>query len=351
LLTTTRQPAEVVAARDAEDAVLPGEPSGSDAGPGPDAARGPRFPAALPVALEVRGQRSEALRRTIEGVLGWQLVDDLTASLVPPALRLADVTATRRDGTPVVLLVGAEDDPRVAAEATFRLRPAAVVGWPATDEHLVAAASRAAAAPRTAAAVTATVRVGGAGGGVGTTTVASALAGLAAWRGATVLLASGDAVLLPPGAPAIEPAALAAPDLFVRAAAVRGVVGARAVRTTGPVLDVALTDPTVGVAVLDVGVADEADVLVLRPDAAGLAALERTSAAAVVVTGAGPVPTRALAAAVGGRRRVDAPWSHRVARAALVGRVPAALPGSYVRALAGLVPTDPRTADVPGPSG
>jgi hypothetical protein len=309
------------------------------------------LPVALPVAIEVRGALLDPLRRTAEGVLGWQVVDEVTASLVPPAVRLVDTDAVRRDGTPIVLLCTGDDDPVAAAEATARLVPDAVVGWPATDAMLSAAVGRAAATPRATAPSAATVRVGGAGGGVGTTTVALTLAGIAAWRGATVLLASGDGVLLPTGAPAVDPGALTAPDLFVRAAAVRGVVGARAVRTIAPVLDAEVRDPTVGVVVLDVGVADEVDVLVLRPDATGLAALERTAAAAVVVTGTGPVPGHVLTAAIGRRRRVDAPWSHRVARAALVGRVPAALPGRFVRSLAGLVPDVGSRRRVRGPDG
>jgi hypothetical protein len=309
------------------------------------------LPVALPVAIEVRGPLLDPLRRTAEGVLGWQVVDEVTASLVPPAVRLVDTTGVRRDGTPIVLLCTADDDPVAAAEATARLGPDAVVRWPATDAALSVAVGRAAATPRATAPSAATVRVGGAGGGVGTTTIALTLAGIAAWRGATVLVASGDGVLLPTGAPAVDPGALTAPDLFVRAAAIRGVVGARAVRTTAPVLDVGVSDPTVGVAVLDVGVADEVDVLVLRPDATGLAALERTAAAAVVVTGTGPVPGHVLTAAIGRRRRVDAPWSHRVARAGLVGRVPAALPGRFVRSLAGLVPDVGGRRRTHGPDG
>jgi hypothetical protein len=308
---------------------------------------GGSLPSALPVSLEVGGPRREAVRRTVEGALGWQLVDDDTAALVPPAVRLVDVAAVAVSATPTVLLVTDTDDPCAAAEATARLDPAAVVPWPTSDTRLAAAVARAGAAPRRDRSTTATVRLGGSAGGVGTTTVALALAGLAAWRGATVLVASGDRVVLPRGAPTIEPAALAAPDLFVRAAAVRGVVGARAVRLTEPPVDVRLADPTVGAAVVDLGVADEVDVLVVRPDAAGIAALDRTSAAAVVVTGSGPVPGRDLAAAIGRRRRVDLPASHRVARAALVGRVPAALPGRYVAALAPLLPAPPRTRDGP----
>lgn len=296
--------------------------------------------AAVPVALDLRGRSAEAVRRAVEAH-GWQAVDEATAALVPPVVRLADVTAPAGDGTPTVLLVGIDDRALDAASACLRVRPTTVVAWPDVDGVLVDAVLAATSAPRRTTSSATLLRVGGAGGGVGTTTVALALAGLAAWRGQATLVASGDAVLLPSGTPGIDPSALTAPDLWSRATVIEGVPGARAVRTSSPPFDTTVSDPSVATAVLDLGVADEVDVLVLRPDAAGVAALERTSAAAVVVVGDGPVAPHALSAAVGGRRRVDLPWSHRIARAGLVGRVPAALPGRAVRALLPLVPAGP----------
>jgi hypothetical protein len=299
------------------------------------------LPAALPVVLDVRGPWTANVRGVVEGELGWQPVDEVTATLVPPAVRLADVSAGPGDGTPTVLVVTAEDAPAAAAEATIRVRPSAILDWPATGDDLIAAVTRATAAPRGSAVVTPTLRIGGAAGGVGTTTVALAVAGTAAWRGRSVLVASGEAVLLPPGTPSIDPAALAAPDLWSRAAAIEGVPGARAVRTVAPAHEGSVVDPSVEVAVLDLGVASDVDVLVVRPDALGLAALTRTTAAVVAVVGRGPATDRALSDAIGGRRRLDLPWSARVGRAALVGRVPASLPGSFVRALLPLVPSGP----------
>jgi hypothetical protein len=81
--------------------------------------------------------------------------------------------------------------------------------------------------------------------------------------------------------------------------------------------------------------------LVFRPGAAGLGALADTTAAVVIVVGDGPASPRAVAEAIGGRRRIDLPWSVRVGRAGLVGRVPASLPGSFVRALLPLAPPEP----------
>ncbi len=295
---------------------------------------------AVPVALDLRGRLAEALRPAIEAH-GWQVVDEATAALVPPLVRLADVTTAAASATPTILLVTPEDAPADAAATCLRLRPLAVVGWPDERGGLDAAVEAAVSAPRGAVTSVTTLRVGGAAGGVGTTTVALALGGLAAWRGRPTLIASGDRLLLPDAAPTVDPSALAAPDLWARAATVDGVPHARAVRTTSPPFATEVADPTVTVAVLDLGVADDVDVLVVRPDAAALPALERTSAAAVVVVGEGAAPARQLSAAIGGRRRVDLPTSRRCARAALVGRVPAALPGRLVRALLPLVPSGP----------
>ena len=300
------------------------------------------LPAALPVAVELRGRLADAVRRTVEGQLGWQPVDAATAELVPPAVRLVDVAVTSPSSVPTVLLVSPDDPPAVAAEAARRVRPQAVVGWPDDRGRLVTAVTVATASPRATGPTAAVLHLGAAGGGVGTTTLALAIAGISAWRGRATLVTSGDAVLVPPGTPTIDPAALAAPDLWSRATPLVGVPDARAVRTTAPPVDVAVADPSVEVLVVDAGVADDVDVLVCRPDAAALAALERTSAAAVVVVGEGPVAERDLTRAIGGRRRVDVPRSARVARAAVVGRVPAALPGRLVRSLLPLVPAGDR---------
>lgn len=318
-------------------------PSGVKASAGADAdiaLAPPTTPqAALPVAIDVRGRLAEVVRRDVEGALGWQPVDEATSSLVPPLVRLADVDAPGGDATPVVLLVTPDDEPAAAAAATLRLRPAGVVAWPGPRDELVAVVGRATAAPLSTTSTSTTLRIGGAAGGAGATTVALALTGLLAWGGTSTLLASGDRLLLPDDAPTITPDALSAPDLWARAAGVVGVPDARAVRTITPPYDVSLTDPAIDMAVVDLGVADDVDVLVLRPDAPGLAALERTAAAAVVVVGEGPVPQRALAQAIGGRRRIVLPWSARVARAAVVGRVPNALPGRFVRSLLPLTPS------------
>ena len=304
---------------------------------------------ALPVAVEVTGRLEPEVRRYVEGILGWQPVDPDTARVVPPALRLLSVTAgpppasgpsrlAAAGSVPGVLLLDEEVDAATAAVAGARLQPAATLQWPAEREQL---AERAAALlQRTPAPPSSTdvVRVAGAGGGVGTSTVALALAGLAAWRDLQVLVVVG------PGAPVgevrrVAADALSAPDLLQRATPLPGVAGAAAVLVEEPVGDVDRRATGADLVVVDAGRDAEPDVLVCRPDRAGLQRLPTTTAGIVVVNGDGPVGTSALVRAAGGRRRIVLPTSSRVARAGLHARVPTALPGTWLRRLLPAVPT------------
>ena len=181
------------------------------------------------------------------------------------------------------------------------------------------------------------MRVGGASGGVGVSTVVLALAGLVGWSGRRTLAAVragapvGDVRTLPPDA-------LGAVDLWGRATPLAGAGQARVVGLVGAGSCPPLDDPGLAAAVLDEGVATDVDVLVLRPDAAGLAAAADTAAGALVVVGRGPAPARDVAAACGSRRRVEVPRSARVAHAGLHARVPTSLPGSFLRELSPLIP-------------
>jgi hypothetical protein len=304
---------------------------------------------ALPVAIELRGPHTDGVRGWVEGVLGWQPVEGTTADLVPAALRLVDVASTAVDGSrvpiPTVLLLGPEVPAPAAVEAALRLRPDVALAWPDDRERLREAVGAVLAAPRTPRPAGRVVRVGGSAGGTGTSTVALALAGLAAWSGARTLVAVGRTAPVG-GVVAVPSAALASPDLWQRATVLPGVARGRAVR----IVDQAppsLPDPASGeleVAVLDVGVASDVDVLVARPDASGSEAAGATTAAVVVTVGEGRATADAVRRACGGRRRLTVPRSVRVERAGLHRRVPAGLPGSWLRALRPLVP-------VPGQEG
>lgn len=291
---------------------------------------------ALPVLLQIAGPAGDAVRSWVESVLGWQPVDAETALLVPPRLRVADPAGIAADAPtrelPTVLLVGDADHPADVATAAVHARPASTLRWPLDRDDLEAAALSALGTPRTVPAGPRTLRVGGSAGGVGTSTVAAALAGLYGWQGMATLLILGPAAPVT-GIRELPSDALAGAGLWSHASPLAGVPRARAVQVGGPRAAVPVVDPAVSVCVVDAGVDDDVDVLVCRADAPGITAVGRTTAAAVVVVGSGPAARSAVQQACGPRRRVHLPRSARVARAGLQGRVPAGLPGSWLRPL------------------
>ena len=297
---------------------------------------------ALPVELAVDVRHADAVRRWVEGVLGWQPIDDGTAGLVPPAIALVGLDAIRQGragiadrGVPGVLVVADDADPVEVGVATTQLRPAAVVGWPGGRDDLASVVGRVLAAPRRTTVGTRSLRVGGAAGGVGTSVVTLALAGLEAWQGTACLAA----VRRPPAeGAAVLTAALADPDLWARATPLPGVGGGRMVHLADRAVPPEPGDRRIGTLLIDAGVDPDVDVLVCRRDPAALDALAVTTAAAVVVVGDGPVTVRELAAVAGGRTGIALPWSVRVARADRHGRIPGALPGAWLRRLRPLVP-------------
>lgn len=298
---------------------------------------------ALPVLLRFGRPDAARVVAWLEGVLGWQPVEADAGGLLP-RVTIADVAGgpdgdEPGHGVPTILLVSADDPPLAVAEAVRRSRPAAVLSWPDGREALVAAVSDLVARARPVATDEVTLRVGGAAGGVGTTTVALALGALGAWgHGSTLVLTSGVVPVATPRT--VEPDALSGPRTFDEASPVPGVPGLRVVRTTTPAVAVAVDPGPAAVVVRDVGVRDDADVLVLRRDAAGIAALERSPAAVAVVLDDGLAPTGAVTGAAGGRPTIVLPRSVRVARAGLLQRVPTALPAAYLRALRPLVPPE-----------
>jgi hypothetical protein len=292
-------------------------------------------PAAVPVRLELTGDHAASVRGWVEGVLGWQPVDEATDELVPPAVRFVDAAeaATRpgRRSIPTVLLVA--DDAAAGAAATLAqvVAPDLVVAWPSGRDRLADAVAALLARPATTAGDLRTLRVGGAAGGVGTTTVALVLGGLVGWsdrRCVTVLRPPAPV----PDLRVVPVDAVGATELWSRSTPLPGVPATRVIGVVGGGAP-APSDPHLEVAVVDAGVDDDVDVLVCRPDAAALERLTTTTAAAVVVVGDGPASPGDLARAAGGRHGIRLPWSARVARAALLGRVPGALPGRFVQRL------------------
>lgn len=285
---------------------------------------------ALPVRLALAGPHATAVGRWVESVVGWQAVDATASRLVPPVLALADVlgACAAPPGLPLVLLVADDDHPTAAAATAAGA--AAVVAWPRDRDQLVEAASAVVAAPRPRE--TLELGVGGAAGGVGTTTVALALGGLLAWQRQPTLVLTHGAVP-GPGGRGIPVEELAGVPVWDLAAPSPGAPALRVLRLPGPVPTEVVEAAPAALVVRDLGVDVAGDVLVIRRDRAGLGALTRSAAAVAVVMDTGPAPSRLLVRAAGGRRLVTVPWSARVAQATFVGRVPAGLPGSWLRAL------------------
>lgn len=243
-----------------------------------------------------------------------------------PVGRLADV--------PTVLLLPDGSDPVPAAITAARLGPAAVLGWPSDRDRLSPVVARLLEVPRRRGGSPARLLVGGSAGGVGTTTVALALGGLRAWSGTRTLVAVRG---LGSSYRGIPTAALGGGDLWSAAEPLPGIDALRAVRLLDHGMVPEVTDRSIEAVILDVGPDPDCDVLVCRPDAAGLAALQVTPAAAIVLVGDGAVPGRVLTSAASGRPVLRVPWSARVARAGATGRVPAGLPGNWVASLRPLV--------------
>lgn len=310
---------------------------------------------ALPVRLSLRGAHREAIRRWVETVAGWQPVEGDAAQIVPPRAVLADAPGADGavdDGLPMVLLVGDDTDPVVAAAAGTHA--AAVLRWPHDRDRVPEQV--AALIGRERRGGVATVTVGGAAGGVGTTTVALALGGLAAWHVGPALVVSHGTVHAPTTR-TWDAAALTGAGTWDAADPVPGVAGLRVVRLAAPAPRCEVDPGAARFVVQDVGPDEDVDVLVVRRDRAGLTALSRSTAALVVLADVGMAPARAVDDAAGGRRLVTVPWSPRVGRAGLRRQVPAAIPGSWLRRISpalsdggGRPPSDVPTSTTTGPA-
>lgn len=291
--------------------------------------------AAVAVAVDVGGPARSPLLRVVEGALGWPVVaaDD---RVLPPRCVLADPAAASAHvggAVPVVLVVDESVAPAVAARAGAHVA-AVLDGVPdaAALRRVVADLRREEPGGRRPWCT-----VTGSGGGVGATTVATALAGLRAWRhGATLLATTGRSHQ--PDAPTITAGDLASPAVWAAAAPVRGVRDLRvvALRDRVPPPDAGPVPLVVDLGGSAMAASASADVVVVRPDAAGLAAAER-ALGVVVVNGRGALDLARVRAAADGRPVLATPWSARVAAAALAGRMPADLPGTWLRPLAQVV--------------
>jgi len=288
---------------------------------------------ALPVLIQVSHTREGSLRRYVDGVLGWQPVGFETHGPFRARVRLTDDPATIDETLPAVLLV---DDHGVSARDAKQLArhtSVSVCLWPSERDQLPRIVAEVLHAYTSDPGVR-TLTVGGAAGGVGATTLALALGGICAWQSRTTLVAVNDVSLTVRD---ISESALTDPALWEQATPVAGIDGCRVVHVNDGPPATRVRDPRISQSVYDMGVAHDVDVLVLRPDRAGRFALDQTTASIVVVVGGGVFSLAQIHAVAGSRRVVAVEHSARVARAIAHRRIPAGLPGTWLRPLVGLV--------------
>lgn len=281
-------------------------------------------PPVIPFRHHLAGPGHDRIVRWLTDELGWQPLEDGTE--VAPWITIADVPGAAAARRVDVLLVTGSSPPAAAAAAAVATVPRFVVAWP-EERDVLRGLDLAPPNPDAAERID----VGGSAGGVGTSIIAATLAAAAAWGGREVLLLDRPR----PARGVVRSDDLESPRLWSAADRVHGVDRLRRVAVAG---EVDRFDPgAASLVVVDRGPRIDVDVLVLRRDRAGLEGLAATTAGGLVLTDDGLLPRGDIQEAAGGRRLVLAPWSSRVARADLRGRVPGALPGTWVANVGGLL--------------
>jgi hypothetical protein len=280
----------------------------------------------LPVAVALPAPLGAELAAWVEHDLGWQVVHD--DGPLTPALTLTD----RPPGvTPWIGVLDGPADP-ARTRAMLEAGAADVVAWPDDRARVPLAAVRLDVRRREAPSGSGQLVVAGVAGGVGTSTVALAAGGLLAWRGARVLVAGSAALTRLAG---VDRGAV---DGHRPVAGVpRLSVSADAAGVTAWDGDLVVVDAGVmgGTRVAGQGLGGPAvvapTIVTTRADAGLLAA--GTTGRPVVVVGERPLSAAETVRALGRRPMAHLPHSVRVARAGLLGRVPAGLPGRWLRTL------------------
>lgn len=267
----------------------------------------------LPVVVALPAPLDATVTAWVERDLGWQVVDP--AGPLPPVIALADASC---GGLPWIAVTdGPPDDGTVTAQLAAGAED--VVGWPDGRERIPLVATRVDVTRRVRPRGR-RVSVAGVAGGVGTSTIALAIGGLLAWGGAAVLVVGGDAVLGLAGASGPMPSA----------GAHVGVAGVAGLSVSAGSRDAAGAAWTGDVVVVDDGtrVTPSTTVVVTRPDAGLRRARDLDRPA--VVNGRLPLGPSEARRVLGQVPLAHLPWSVRVARAGLGGRLPSGLPGRWL---------------------
>lgn len=291
---------------------------------------------ALPVAVDLPGVLGEEVAAFVEGEAGWQVValgGPLTPVLVLGDRPVADVSW---------VMVTQGQPPAERARTALLSGALDVVAWPHDGQRLLEAPLRVRANRRSPSGPS-VFRVAGAGGGAGTSTVALAIAAFVPWRGGRAVVAGDDDLLALAGVAAwkgpgtAELAALdareAGAEVGTLARLVPGIDGLSVLGGGGGAVGVTDGWPAdLVVADLRVpGRLQAADLVVARADRSLLAAADVD--VPVVVVGEGPLDRGGVRRALGRPPAGWLPHSARVARAGVGGRVPSAVPGSWLAAL------------------
>ena len=284
----------------------------------------------LPVCVDLPGRLGEEVTAFVEAEAGWQVVGGDGPLL--PVLTLAE--GVRGPSSVVV---------RSGAVASHDVRDGLLAGaldvlsWPEDRLRLLSLPGR--LRPAAVAPAAPVLRIGGCRGGVGASTVALTVAATVAWSGRRALvigsagllrLAGIDSWTGPGAAELAVLGAQAAHEVERVARPVPGVAGL-SVLLAGAVPPAPSGWPY-ELLVVDVGVAGAADAHVVVGAADG-SLTDAPANADVLVVAHGPLDRAGVRRRLGRAPAGWLPYSARVARAGLAGRVPSALPGSWVKAL------------------
>lgn len=287
----------------------------------------------LPVCVDLPGRLGQEVAAYAEAEAGWQIVTE-GGPLVPAFTLAAPGTAAPRH----VAVVAAPADPAVVRSALLT-GALDVIAWPDERERLLQLPRR--LHPSTAPSPsTPVLRVAGCRGGVGTSTVALAAGAAVAWSKGRALVVGDDSMLrlagrsewTGPGSAELATLGVnAAQEVERLGVPVAGVSGLSVLG--GGSFQSGIVAWPYDLVVLDDGAAGVGDAGLVVAAADASVARAHGTVAPVMVVEHGPLDRAAVSRCLGREPAGWLPYSNRVARAGSAGRVPSALPGSWLAAL------------------